>query len=1003
MATTSVILDIRANTQKALSEFKAFSSQLDNKFLVSGLKLDVVRNALSQINREFQRSMGEQGLASAQAIKAAENQALILTNIYAGFSKTASSRIVEDFSSALSQVAVKTGSTISDIQKTLGVSPYLSRNLSQGARLGVLTDIQNLQTAARRAGLGGNAADILGKFLTGQTSGIQLQESGDALSKMLGAQLSRVGGGLGTETMSIDERTRILRAALANIDIEKLAKETGGFKAVLEQFSASLFNPKAGLLGSMRDFTIRAGEAPTNIFKETTKLFESIFGPEGFIKTLSSELGKAFGIKDDTALLRFLGRGIRFITNFINGLKSLIDDVLSNPTVQRITEIVKSAFSGIIGFFKRLDDIAKNPPKFPDISKESIRSFIKEIGENVRGFLRKVGAFIRGEDITDEAESGASIVATIVDEAGKTVLTFFREVGNALIAKAGTVALELSKTLVPTLVGLLGRVLSGEGGMIPQIGSLLAIGGGALGLTRLVGAGTRRYRSAGGIGGLATDFVFGRGGLGGGRRGRGGRGGRGGGGGGGGGAGPDVPPGLDDLLSSIRSEDSLDPMFANIQDFNERERFNREFRRSQINYGAREALRLQALSGHGRFPLEGPMEIARYGPQYGSPIGPLPAAAPGSWRMVNGKYTFAPYMGSNVNRAAILEGRRREIERRQMMGNRNPFTRFGRRLLGTRPNDVLTSGILPDVPEQTAARFNRRYGSGGTRALLGRRFGGFGRGALIAGGIGLGAAALLGGGSAQAAEIDPLTGEPMVGAGEAFGRVGMGAINGASMGAMFGPWGAVIGGVIGGGAALFDKGVRDAIGKAVSKFGSDAMTWIEGLRRGFVDGIMGAFNSIKNFTSNIDWGNVILDVIFPGRGVARMIAENTGLRSSGGNGGGWWGSTLDFIANALGMNRRAVGGPATRGVPLLVGERGPEIFTPASSGSILSNRELTSGRTSAGAGGLGGGITYNITINATGLAGNDIAAAIQPAVIKILDDGMRQANGNIVTRGATVI
>ena len=106
MATTSVILDIRANTQRALSEFKTFSSQLDNKFLVSGLKLDVVRNALSQINREFQKSMGEQGLASAQSLKAAENQASILTNIYAGFSKTASSRIVEDFSSALNQVAI---------------------------------------------------------------------------------------------------------------------------------------------------------------------------------------------------------------------------------------------------------------------------------------------------------------------------------------------------------------------------------------------------------------------------------------------------------------------------------------------------------------------------------------------------------------------------------------------------------------------------------------------------------------------------------------------------------------------------------------------------------------------------------------------------------------------------------------------------------------------------------------------------------------------------------
>ena len=49
MAVSSVVLDIRANTERALNDFKRFSSQLDNKFLVSGLKLDVVRSALGQI------------------------------------------------------------------------------------------------------------------------------------------------------------------------------------------------------------------------------------------------------------------------------------------------------------------------------------------------------------------------------------------------------------------------------------------------------------------------------------------------------------------------------------------------------------------------------------------------------------------------------------------------------------------------------------------------------------------------------------------------------------------------------------------------------------------------------------------------------------------------------------------------------------------------------------------------------------------------------------------
>ena len=62
----NIALDIRANTQKALGEFKKLSRELDNKFLVQGLKLDVVKSAFSQINREFQNAVGTQGLKTAE-------------------------------------------------------------------------------------------------------------------------------------------------------------------------------------------------------------------------------------------------------------------------------------------------------------------------------------------------------------------------------------------------------------------------------------------------------------------------------------------------------------------------------------------------------------------------------------------------------------------------------------------------------------------------------------------------------------------------------------------------------------------------------------------------------------------------------------------------------------------------------------------------------------------------------------------------------------------------
>ena len=67
------------------------------------------------------------------------------------------------------------------------------------------------------------------------------------------------------------------------------------------------------------------------------------------------------------------------------------------------------------------------------------------------------------------------------------------------------------------------------------------------------------------------------------------------------------------------------------------------------------------------------------------------------------------------------------------------------------------------------------------------------------------------------------------------------------------------------------------------------------------------------------------------------------------------------IAAALGglFGGKAIGGPVQRGRPVMVGERGAELFVPSSSGSIVSSRDLAS------AGVAGGGITVNQTINVT--------------------------------------
>jgi hypothetical protein len=66
------------------------------------------------------------------------------------------------------------------------------------------------------------------------------------------------------------------------------------------------------------------------------------------------------------------------------------------------------------------------------------------------------------------------------------------------------------------------------------------------------------------------------------------------------------------------------------------------------------------------------------------------------------------------------------------------------------------------------------------------------------------------------------------------------------------------------------------------------------------------------------------------------------------------------ISTAFGM--RAMGGPVSSGSPYIVGERGPELFVPHASGSIVSNSNMNQGGGSAGS---SININYNIAAGVT--------------------------------------
>ncbi len=89
---------------------------------------------------------------------------------------------------------------------------------------------------------------------------------------------------------------------------------------------------------------------------------------------------------------------------------------------------------------------------------------------------------------------------------------------------------------------------------------------------------------------------------------------------------------------------------------------------------------------------------------------------------------------------------------------------------------------------------------------------------------------------------------------------------------------------------------------------------------------------------------------------------------------------FSFLTGGLG--RRAAGGPVTSGSPYIVGERGPELFVPGRSGTIVPNNKLGGGGTS---------VVVNVDASGSKVQGDDqqgnqlgrvIAAAVQQELIK---------------------
>jgi hypothetical protein len=915
MAVTSIVLDIKANTDRALNDFKRFSAQLDNKFLVSGLKLDVVRNALGQINREFQKAIGEQGLQAGQSLRAAQNQAALLIDTFKSIGPAASEAIANDFSSAFSEIAVRAGGTAKDIQKALSAVPFISTDLPEDMRQALGKGVMEFQRDFSRAGLGDTYGNIVKEFLSGQVTAGELTNSTDALRSRLGAEFTKLGGGPNLLT-DAKQRSRVVadfqNSKELRDTLDKMVDRANYGQFIIQDLNTKLFNPEKGVFGTLRQITMSVKDK-TTIFMETRSLIDSVFGKQGLFVNFFQQIGKIFGIEDP---LRIVIIGIRFITKQFEALNKFVQ----SPEFQQVIGFARDTFTRIKDFFTSLSaEVSKGT-----FDKQSVIGGIRKIGESVRSYIGKIGDAIGSTDISNETEAGSSIVGTIVEEMGKTLVALVRDVGGALLLKAPQIGLSLTGELIKAVGGVLKQAFSDP-------------------LTGTLAGGLLAYQGLKAVGGVRDAWASGGEG-GGGLRGR-----------------------LNRALGSPfgSGERILEGRAATGS--------TQSFHAQVLKY--LERIANCVCGGGGGVDIDGDTRQSRRervrrgkGPRGPSmrPPASLPPLDDSTDLLADGLDELDGPDGDS-RRDRSREARRRYSRRY------GPMAGFRRRI-----GDLASK--IPKIP--TAGKL------------------GIGLGVV---GLGLSAGAAFG---SERKEFDPATGEfitqevpqpqPQPGAGGAWGKVGMGAAEGALTGAMFGPWGAAIGGVIGGGVALLDKGVRDAIGKSIVNLGAGIANNTKKLWDGLMGNVMKAFDGIKNFTKGIDWKNVILDTIIPGRGLVRTAAQAMGLREDNGE-GNWF---LNLLANGLGVRipGKELGGQVIKGTSYIVGERGPEIFTPGRTGTIMSNRELTA-LNSRGYAGSTVSANFNISINVTGAMTPENTEALRGPILRVIEEAWASATQGSVSRG----
>jgi len=149
----------------------------------------------------------------------------------------------------------------------------------------------------------------------------------------------------------------------------------------------------------------------------------------------------------------------------------------------------------------------------------------------------------------------------------------------------------------------------------------------------------------------------------------------------------------------------------------------------------------------------------------------------------------------------------------------------------------------------------------------------------------------------------------------------------------------------------------EAAGKLA--FGSGAQADIDAYEQQAAD-FVGRLSAISGAMGDISSKEILIRYKTQGPAAALELAN---YLARGAEYGGLSQQDALTLAGISTLPRRAMGGPVAPGGSYLVGERGPELFTPSTSGNITPN------------GAMGGGATINVTV--TSADPNEVVRALQ--------------------------